>query len=402
MPDDCLEVFRLHPARIAQVYLVVETDPRDDSIAVQKAEDVLRVRTARVSDVEAKVLISNKTRKLRDRCGLIVVGAFVHDLRASSFRETDEAQISVFDCGREFGLLVDDERADVLECLGDTKSGWRMRDTQDNELLSDIPVPSNASDRVPRPGPCDWPGRVSWAGRPDPAASRGGTDEAVLWAHLGRPHDTVTALGARRRHDAARGAQARARVGRAGVADPMRRDLPSPAPTTRPVGGVPHLRTGQDGSAWLRRATCAHGAGPGPPRAHGGRPADRRARAIPGARLRRARRDLSFGPRQPARTRGDGRPVGGAGLPAGGTGPRHDNAVAEPFFGTSGDETCHPRSFATRKEARLASAGYVEGYHDRRRPHSTIDYHIPAEEMDALFERMDAMVAREEALPLAA
>ena len=190
MPDDCLEVFRLHPARIAQVYLVVETDPRDDSIAVQKAEDVLRVRTARVSDVETKVLISNKTRKLRDRCGLIVVGAFVHDLRTSSFRETDEAQISVFDCGREFGLLVDDERADVLECLGATKSGWRMRDTQDNELLSDIPVPSNASDRVPRPGPCD-------------------------------------------------------RLGRA-------------------------------------------------------------ARAVPGARLRRARRDLSFGPRRPARTRGDG------------------------------------------------------------------------------------------------
>ena len=87
---------------------------------------------------------------------------------------------------------------------------------------------------------------------------------------------------------------------------------------------------------------------------------------------------------------------------SGETGPRHDNAVAEPFLGTFKNETCHPRSFATRKEARLASAGYVEGYHDRRRPHSTIDYHIPAEEMDALFERMDAMVAREEALPLAA
>lgn len=89
-------------------------------------------------------------------------------------------------------------------------------------------------------------------------------------------------------------------------------------------------------------------------------------------------------------------------LPAGETGPRHDDAVAEPFLGTSEDETCHPRGLATRKEARLASAGYVEGYHDRRRPHSTIDYHIPAEEMDVLFERMDAMVAREEALPLAA
>ena len=132
----------------------------------------------------------------------------------------------------------------------------------------------------------------------------------------------------------------------------------------------------------------------------------RRARAVPGARLRRARCDLSLGPRQPARTRGRRWPTGRTAhdvrLPAGETGPRHDNAVAESFLGTFKNETCHPRSFATRKEARLASAGYVEGYHDRRRPHPAIDYHIPAEEMDALFERMDAMVAREEALPLAA
>ena len=89
-------------------------------------------------------------------------------------------------------------------------------------------------------------------------------------------------------------------------------------------------------------------------------------------------------------------------LSVGRTGSCHDDAVAEPFLGTSEDETCHPRGLATRKEARLASAGYVEGCHDRRRPHPAIDYHIPAEEMDALFERMDAMVAREEALPLAA
>ena len=67
----------------------------------------------------------------------------------------------------------------------------------------------------------------------------------------------------------------------------------------------------------------------------------------------------------------------GVRLPAGETGPRHDNAVAEPFLGTSEDETCHPRGLATRKEARLASAGYVEGCHDRRRPHPAIDYHIP-------------------------
>ena len=129
------------------------------------------------------------------------------------------------------------------------------------------------------------------------------------------------------------------------------------------------------------RPVHAHGRGPGLPRAHDGRPADRRARAVPGARLRRARRDLSLGPRQPARTRGRRWPTGRTAhdvrLPAGETGPRHDNAVAESFLGTFKNETCHPRSFATRKEARLASAGYVEGCHDRRRPHPAIDYHIP-------------------------
>lgn len=67
----------------------------------------------------------------------------------------------------------------------------------------------------------------------------------------------------------------------------------------------------------------------------------------------------------------------GAGLPAGGTGPRHDDAVAEPFLGTSEDGTCHPRGLATRKEARLASAGYVEGCHDRSRSHPATGCHIP-------------------------
>ena len=74
--------------------------------------------------------------------------------------------------------------------------------------------------------------------------------------------------------------------------DPMRRDLPSPVPTARPVGGVFHLRAGR---GRLRVAVVgdlhAHMA-PAP--------------ALPGARLRRARRDLSFEPRRSARTRGDG------------------------------------------------------------------------------------------------
>ena len=132
----------------------------------------------------------------------------------------------------------------------------------------------------------------------------------------------TTPHGARRRvrEPGMRGARPHA-PGRTTVADPrappgpdlIRRDLPSPVPTTRPVGGVPYLRAGQ---GWPCMAAAgdlrAHGAGPGLPRAHGGRPADRRARAVPGARLRRARRDLSLNLRQPARTRGDGRPGGGA------------------------------------------------------------------------------------------
>lgn len=89
-------------------------------------------------------------------------------------------------------------------------------------------------------------------------------------------------------------------------------------------------------------------------------------------------------------------------LSCGRTGSCHDNAVAESFFGTFKNEMYHLRGFATREEARAASIGYVEGYYNRRRPHSTIGYRIPAEEMDAFFERMDAAAAREGALPVAA
>jgi len=47
----------------------------------------------------------------------------------------------------------------------------------------------------------------------------------------------------------------------------------------------------------------------------------------------------------------------------------------------------HTRSFATREEAKHAVIEYIEAYYNRKRPHSTIGYRVPAEAMDAFFER---------------
>ncbi len=74
-------------------------------------------------------------------------------------------------------------------------------------------------------------------------------------------------------------------------------------------------------------------------------------------------------------------------LSAGRTGSCHDNAVAESFFATLENEMYHTRSFATGEEAKHAVIEYIEAYYNRKRPHSTIGYRIPAEAMDAFFER---------------
>jgi len=85
----------------------------------------------------------------------------------------------------------------------------------------------------------------------------------------------------------------------------------------------------------------------------------------------------------------------GVRLSVGRTGSCHDNAVAESFFGTFKNEFYHLCDFATREQARVASLGYVEGYYNRHRPHSTIDYQIPGEVMDSFFARFNAMMERQ-------
>lgn len=69
------------------------------------------------------------------------------------------------------------------------------------------------------------------------------------------------------------------------------------------------------------------------------------------------------------------------------TGNCHDNAVAESFFATLKNEMYYRKSFATRAQAKAAVIEFIESYYNRRRPHSSIGYKIPAEVMNAFFER---------------
>lgn len=76
-------------------------------------------------------------------------------------------------------------------------------------------------------------------------------------------------------------------------------------------------------------------------------------------------------------------------LSVGRTGSCHDNAVAESFFATLKNEMYHHRRWTTRKEARNAVIDYIERRYNRNRPHSTIDYKIPAKAMEAFFKRTE-------------
>lgn len=69
------------------------------------------------------------------------------------------------------------------------------------------------------------------------------------------------------------------------------------------------------------------------------------------------------------------------------TGNCHDNAVAESFFATLKNEMYYRRSFRTREEAKMSVIWFRETYYNRKRPHSTIGYKVPAKAIDTFFER---------------
>ena len=61
------------------------------------------------------------------------------------------------------------------------------------------------------------------------------------------------------------------------------------------------------------------------------------------------------------------------------TGVCWDNSMAESFFGVLKNEWLNRMTFATRAEARQAVVQYIEGFYNRKRLHSGLDYKTPLE-----------------------
>jgi putative transposase len=61
----------------------------------------------------------------------------------------------------------------------------------------------------------------------------------------------------------------------------------------------------------------------------------------------------------------------------GSVGDAYDNAMAESFFGTLESELLDRRTFRTAAEARTALFGYIEGWYNPRRRHSSLGYLSP-------------------------
>lgn len=63
----------------------------------------------------------------------------------------------------------------------------------------------------------------------------------------------------------------------------------------------------------------------------------------------------------------------------GGRGSAYDNAVCESFFKTLKSELVDRQSWPTKAEIRTAVFDYIEGFYNRQRRHSSLDYLSPAE-----------------------
>ena len=188
--------------------------------------------------------------------------------------------------------------------------------------------------------------------------------------------------------------------------DLIRRDFDAAVPTTRLVGDITYLKTGQ---GWLYLAVVI----------------DLCTRMVVGwAMADHMRASLVVSALSMAHTRGY---VAGNGifhsdlgsqftshefaqfaanidvrLSCGRKGTCYDNAVAESWFSSLKNERYHRYSYATRAEAKASVVQYIEAFYNRQRPHSSIDGQIPAEKMDAFFERMAVINSNEESMNLLA
>lgn len=185
--------------------------------------------------------------------------------------------------------------------------------------------------------------------------------------------------------------------------DLVRRDFTSPVPTCKLVGDITYLRTGE---GWLCLSTVI----------------DLNTRMVVSWSLsERMTADIVVSALASAKSRGyvAGNAIFHADrgaqyasrllaewardndvrLSCSRTGNCRDNAVAESFFATLKNEMRCRRSFPTRNSAKHAVIEFIEAYYNRRRPHSTIGYKVPAEAMAAFFERTEP---KPEAMPMTA
>lgn len=188
--------------------------------------------------------------------------------------------------------------------------------------------------------------------------------------------------------------------------DLIRRDFDRPVPTCWLVGDITYLRTGQ---GWLYMAVvidlCTR-------MVVGLSFSERMTAELPIAALECAWRrgyvaagavfHSDRGSQYTSRAMAEWAAAREVRLSCGRTGSCRDNAVAESFFGTFKNEWYHRFPHATRAEARAASVGYIEGYYNRRRPHTSIGNAAPADKMGAFMARMDAIAKLEEGMPIAA
>ena len=185
--------------------------------------------------------------------------------------------------------------------------------------------------------------------------------------------------------------------------DLVRRDFTSPVPTYKLVGDITYLRTGE---GWLYLATvidlCTR-------MVVGWSLSDRMTADIAVAALESAKSrgyvagnaifHSDRGAQYTSRTLAEWARANGVRLSCSRTGNCRDNAVAESFFATLKNEMYYRRSFATRADAKHAVIEFIEADYNRKRPHSTIGYQIPASAMESFFERTKPA---EEGLPMAA
>jgi len=54
-----------------------------------------------------------------------------------------------------------------------------------------------------------------------------------------------------------------------------------------------------------------------------------------------------------------------------------DNAISESFFHTIKVELVHECKYATRNAAKISIFQYIEGYYNKKRMHSALDYRTP-------------------------